>query len=58
MRNACILPKCNEFKIAIQWFLIKQYFGYIYTKNHLYRVRFKMQDTMIEVLDNVYIGGV
>ena len=41
---------------AIQWFHIKQYFGCIYTENSdvylfVYRVRFKMQDTRIEVPD-------
>ena len=49
--HACILPKCNKFQSAIQWFHIKQYFGCICTKNQLYTVRFRLQDTRIEVHD-------
>ena len=33
MQNACILPKYNQFQSALQWFHIKQFLGYVYTKN-------------------------
>ena len=38
MQNASILPKCNKFRIALQWFYITQHPGFIYVKkkNQLY----------------------
>ena len=56
--SSCILPKCDKFQSAIQRFHIKHYFGCLYTKKKetavylsVYRIRFKMQDTRIEVHD-------
>ena len=33
---SCILPKCNKFQSAIQWFHIMQHFDCIYMTNQLY----------------------